>query len=101
GTDTGSSIRQPAAFCGLTGLKPTYNLVELNGCIPLAPSLDHIGPIGRTALDCAILLDGMVTQSNELVAEPGAFGERSATRTAPGYAAALTGDVADVSIGVD
>lgn len=56
GTDTGGSIRVPAAFTGVTGLKPTYGLVPTQGCVPLAESLDHIGPIARSARDCALML---------------------------------------------
>jgi aspartyl-tRNA(Asn)/glutamyl-tRNA(Gln) amidotransferase subunit A len=56
GTDTGGSIRQPAAWCGITGLKPTYGLVSARGVIPLAWSLDHVGPMARTAEDAALLL---------------------------------------------
>jgi aspartyl-tRNA(Asn)/glutamyl-tRNA(Gln) amidotransferase subunit A len=57
GTDTAGSIRIPAAFCGVTGLKPTYGLVGRGGVIPLALTLDHAGPIARSALDCALLLN--------------------------------------------
>jgi aspartyl-tRNA(Asn)/glutamyl-tRNA(Gln) amidotransferase subunit A len=56
GSDTGGSIRSPAAYCGVTGLKPTYGLVSLTGVVPLSWSLDHAGPIARTAEDCAFLL---------------------------------------------
>ena len=57
GTDTGGSIRIPAAACGVTGLKPTYGLVSRAGILPLSWSLDHAGPIARTVEDCALLLD--------------------------------------------
>lgn len=56
GSDTGGSIRSPAAYCGVTGLKPTYGLVSCAGVVPLSWSLDHVGPIARTATDCAALL---------------------------------------------
>ncbi|MFQ6125711.1 MAG: amidase [Candidatus Heimdallarchaeota archaeon] len=56
GSDTGGSIRIPAAFCGLVGLKPTYGRVSLQGVFPLATSLDHVGPITKTVEDAAILL---------------------------------------------
>jgi aspartyl-tRNA(Asn)/glutamyl-tRNA(Gln) amidotransferase subunit A len=57
GSDTGGSIRLPAAFCGIAGLKPTPGLVSRRGVIPLAPSLDTAGPMAWTAEDCALLLD--------------------------------------------
>jgi aspartyl-tRNA(Asn)/glutamyl-tRNA(Gln) amidotransferase subunit A len=59
GTDTGGSIRIPAAYCGITGLKPTYGLVSIRGIIPLTLSLDHCGPITRTVEDAAILLNAL------------------------------------------
>ncbi len=60
GTDTGGSIRIPAAACGVTGLKPTYGLVSAYGIIPLSWSLDHPGPLARSVEDCALLLDALV-----------------------------------------
>src|SRR6266568_6796834 len=57
GTDTAGSIREPAALCGVVGLKPTYGLVSTRGIIPLSLSLDHAGPITRAVEDAAILLD--------------------------------------------
>ncbi len=59
GTDTGGSIRIPASCCGITGLKPTYGRVSCFGVIPLSWSLDHVGPMGRSAEDCAILFDAI------------------------------------------
>jgi len=63
GTDTAGSIRQPAALCGVVGLKPTYGLVSTHGIIPLSTSLDHAGPITRTVEDAAILLDAITGSS--------------------------------------
>jgi aspartyl-tRNA(Asn)/glutamyl-tRNA(Gln) amidotransferase subunit A len=59
GSDTGGSIRIPSACCGVTGLKPTYGRVSTYGVIPLSWSLDHVGPIARSAEDCAILFDAI------------------------------------------
>ena len=56
GSDTGASIRQPAACCGIVGLKPTYGLVPRHGCFPLAWSMDHVGPMTRTVRDAALML---------------------------------------------
>ena len=59
GSDTGGSIRIPSACCGVTGLKPTYGRVSCYGVIPLSWSLDHVGPMGRNAEDCALLFDAI------------------------------------------
>src|SRR5207253_283832 len=56
GSDTGGSIRQPAGYCGIVGLKPTYGRVSTSGVIPLSWSLDHLGPMARSATDAALML---------------------------------------------
>ena len=56
GTDTGGSVRQPAAFCGIVGLKPSYGLVDIRGVFPLSPSLDHVGPLCRNVTDTELML---------------------------------------------
>ncbi len=59
GTDTGGSVRIPACLCGVTGLRPTTGLVSNDGVVPVAPSFDAVGPIARSAEDCALLLDAI------------------------------------------
>ena len=63
GTDTAGSIREPAALCGVVGLKPSYDLVSTHGIVPLSQSLDHAGPITRTVEDAAIVLDAVAETS--------------------------------------
>jgi aspartyl-tRNA(Asn)/glutamyl-tRNA(Gln) amidotransferase subunit A len=64
GTDTGGSVRQPAAFCGIVGLKPTYGLVSTDGVFPLSVSLDHVGPLCRTVKDTALVLQVIADYDN-------------------------------------
>ena len=92
GSDTGGSIRGPAAFCGLAGIKPTYGLISRRGILPLGFSLDHAGPMAWTAEDCAILLQAMAGHDP---ADPG-----SANHPIPDYRAALGRDVKGLRIGL-
>ena len=59
GSDTGGSIRGPAAYCGIVGLKPTYGRVSRRGVFPLSYTLDHCGPLTRTVEDCAIMMQAL------------------------------------------
>jgi aspartyl-tRNA(Asn)/glutamyl-tRNA(Gln) amidotransferase subunit A len=59
GSDTGGSVREPAAYCGIAGLKPTYGRVSARGVFPLSPSLDHVGPLCRNVLDTALMLQAI------------------------------------------
>ena len=92
GSDTGGSIRGPAALCGLAGLKPSYGRISRTGILPLAFSLDHAGPMTWTAEDCAIMLQAMAGHDP---ADPA-----SADVPVPDYHAALSGDVKGLRIGL-
>src|ERR1700732_3823229 len=92
GSDTGGSIRGPAAFCGLAGLNPSYGRITRAGILPLAFSLDHAGPMAWTAEDCTIMLQAMAGH------DPG--DPASANRPVPDYRAALFGDVKGLRIGL-
>src|SRR6201997_3969426 len=92
GSDTGGSIRGPAAFCGLAGLKPSYGRISRAGVLPLAFSLHHARPTAWTAEDCAIMLGAMAGHDP---ADPA-----SADRPVPDYRAALAGDVKGLRIGL-
>jgi aspartyl-tRNA(Asn)/glutamyl-tRNA(Gln) amidotransferase subunit A len=92
GSDTGGSIRIPSALCGLTGIKPTYGRVSRAGVLPLAWSLDHVGPMCRSAADSALMLGAIA-----------GYDPRDPSTSAlpvPDYAAALTGQVKGLRIGL-
>jgi len=92
GSDTGGSIRGPAAFCGITGLKPTYGRVSRAGVMTLSWTLDHTGPMARTVEDCAYLLQAIAGHD---AADPA-----SSTRPVDDYVGALDGSVRGLRIGV-
>jgi aspartyl-tRNA(Asn)/glutamyl-tRNA(Gln) amidotransferase subunit A len=92
GSDTGGSIRIPASLCGITGLKPTYGRVSRAGVLPLAWSMDHVGPMTRSAADCALMLGAMAGYD--------AGDPSTSVLPVPDYTAALTGDVKGLRIGL-
>lgn len=92
GTDTGGSIRGPAALCGIVGLKPTYGLVSRVGVAPAAYSLDHIGPMAWTSEDCALMLQAIAGHDPD---DPA-----SAVRAVPDYVSGLGGGVKRLRVGV-
>ncbi|KAE8439120.1 Asp-tRNA(Asn)/Glu-tRNA(Gln) amidotransferase subunit GatA [Vreelandella piezotolerans] len=92
GTDTGGSIRQPAAFCGITGLKPTYGRVSRYGMIAYASSLDQAGPMARTAEDCAHLMN--------VIAGHDVRDSTSVARGVPDYTETLNAPLSGLKIGL-
>src|ERR1700736_4646645 len=92
GTDTGGSIRIPAAYCGVTGLKATYGLVSIRGIIPLTFSLDHCGPITRTVEDAALMLNALAGYDKLDIA--------SVEHPKEDYAAAMKQPVAGLRLGI-
>ena len=92
GTDTGGSVRQPASFCGVVGLKPTYGRVSRWGIIAFASSLDQVGTFGRTVADCAAIF--------QVVAGYDRYDSTSLDVPVPGYEAALTGDIQGLRVGI-
>jgi aspartyl-tRNA(Asn)/glutamyl-tRNA(Gln) amidotransferase subunit A len=92
GSDTGSSIRGPAALCGIVGLKPTYGVVSGSGVCANSFTFDHAGPMTWTVEDCAILLQAIAGHDPK---DPA-----SADRPVPDYRGALTGDIRDLRIGI-
>src|ERR1700736_2930364 len=92
GSDTGGSIRQPASFCGVVGVTPTYGRVSRYGLVAFASSLDHIGPLARTVRDAALLL--------EVIAGRDPMDATSAPAPVPDYTAALNGNVRGMKVGM-
>lgn len=92
GSDTGGSIRMPAACCGVTGLKPTYGRISRAGIFPLCWTMDHAGPLSRTAWDSALFLQATAGRDERDAA--------SSFAPVPDYTAAMTGDVRGLRIGV-
>jgi aspartyl-tRNA(Asn)/glutamyl-tRNA(Gln) amidotransferase subunit A len=92
GSDTGGSIRIPASLCGITGLKPTYGRVSRAGVLPLSWSMDHVGPMTRSARDCALMLSVIAGYDP---ADP-----TTSVLPVPDYGAALTGDVKGLRVGL-
>jgi len=92
GSDTGGSIRIPSALCGISGIKPTYGRVSRAGVLPLAWSLDHVGPMCRSAADCALMLGVMAGYDPR--------DQTTSVLPVPDYMAALTGSVKGLRVGV-
>ncbi len=92
GTDTGGSIRQPASFCGIVGMKPTYGRCSRWGIVAFASSLDQAGPMTRTVRDSAIMLRAMAGHDPK--------DSTSVDRPVPDYEAALSGDIRGLKVGI-
>ena len=92
GSDTAGSIRQPAAYCGIAGLKPTYGLVSARGVVPLSWSLDHVGPLARSVEDIALML--------QVIAGYDPADTASVSMTIPNYAASLRAAPAAMRLGI-
>ena len=92
GTDTGGSIRVPASVNGVVGLKPTYGRVSRYGVIPMSPTLDNVGPLARTAEDCALILS--------VIAGRDTHDPSSAAEPVPDYARELRGGIAGLRLGL-
>ncbi|NLP37682.1 MAG: Asp-tRNA(Asn)/Glu-tRNA(Gln) amidotransferase subunit GatA [Firmicutes bacterium] len=92
GTDTGGSIRQPSAFCGVVGLKPTYGLVSRYGVVAFSSSLDQVGPITKSVEDCALVMN--------VLAQHDPRDSTSVKLDTADYTASLTGEVKGLKIGV-
>ena len=92
GSDTGGSIRIPSAVCGVVGIKPTYGRVSRYGAIPLAWSIDHVGPLAKSVEDAALLLAAL--------AGPDPKGTTGSDRPVPDYTQGLSGEVGGVRLGI-
>jgi aspartyl-tRNA(Asn)/glutamyl-tRNA(Gln) amidotransferase subunit A len=92
GTDTGGSVRQPASYCGIVGLKPTYGRVSTSGVAPLSWSLDHVGPMTRTVKDAMLIL--------QVIAGYDADDTASMNAPVPDYVSALKGSTSSLRLGI-
>ena len=92
GSDTGGSIRMPAACCGVTGLKPTYGRISRHGVIPLCWTMDHIGPIAQSAFDCAMFLQACAGHDK--------FDKTSSKKLVPNYFENINDNLEGLKIGI-